>query len=61
MAGLLETRNKLLQAKSNNKQNWLGFAVAQFLNNKPDLALEVGGFTAPRQKKHHVTYQLTTH
>merc|ERR1719201_170243 len=41
IAGCVSSRNKLLQNKSNNKQNWLGFAVAKHLNKEHATALEV--------------------
>ncbi|KAL4856126.1 N-terminal acetyltransferase A complex auxiliary subunit [Chlorella vulgaris] len=47
LPGFLETRQTLLELKSNNKQNWISFAVAHHLNGHHEVAAKVlESFTA---------------
>jgi tetratricopeptide (TPR) repeat protein len=41
LPGFLETRQTLLELKSNNKQNWISFAVAHHLNGHHEVAAKV--------------------
>ncbi|KAL4451836.1 hypothetical protein ABPG75_007498 [Micractinium tetrahymenae] len=41
MPGFLETRQTLLELKSNNKHNWISFALAHHLNGHHEVAVKV--------------------
>uniref|UniRef100_A0A0D6R3U3 Uncharacterized protein n=1 Tax=Araucaria cunninghamii TaxID=56994 RepID=A0A0D6R3U3_ARACU len=41
LSGFVETRQKLLTLKPNQRMNWIGFAVAHHLNSNPRKAAEV--------------------
>lgn len=41
MPGFLETRQTLLELKSNNKHNWISFALAHHLNGHYEVAVKV--------------------
>lgn len=40
-SGFVETRQKLLQLKPNNRNNWISFAIAQHLNKNHSVAIQV--------------------
>ncbi|CAD7697067.1 unnamed protein product [Ostreobium quekettii] len=39
--GFLETRNRLLQLRPGNRNNWIAFAIAHYLNKHYDIAVQV--------------------
>jgi len=39
--GFVDTRQKLLQLKPNNRNNWISFAIAHHLNKSHDMAVQV--------------------
>lgn len=41
LVGFVETRRQLLTLKPNNRNNWIGFAVAHHLNSNPGKAAEI--------------------
>ena len=41
LPGFLETRQTLLELKSNNKHNWISFALAHHLNGHHEVAAKV--------------------
>ena len=41
MPGFLETRQTLLELKSNNKHNWISFALAHHLSGHHEVAAKV--------------------
>eukprot|EP00898_Chlorokybus_atmophyticus_P006405 jgi/Chlat1/6766/Chrsp50S06467 len=40
-AGFVETRRQLLTLKPNNRNNWIGFAIAQHLNDQQSVATQI--------------------